>query len=138
MRDNLIIKKRTRKGLTWSCSRSYISCVESNPSLFKSKWLNIHFASILQVNGNRATNKRKRKIRTESEFLAEKRGFTSCFFNTNTTFLDISHDDRKPIQETISNICKLSSFTFRWFLVFLETKIKKHAQWFNFHKLTRV
>lgn len=38
----------------WSCSKSYISCVDKKPSLFKSKWPNIHLASFLQAAGNRA------------------------------------------------------------------------------------
>lgn len=35
----------------WSCSKSNSSEVDKRPSLFMSKWPNIHFASILQAAG---------------------------------------------------------------------------------------
>lgn len=35
----------------WSCSKSYSSCDDNEPSLFRSKWLNIHLASALQAAG---------------------------------------------------------------------------------------
>lgn len=47
----------------WSCSKSYISWVDKKPSLFKSKWPNIHLASFLQAAGKRAEGKRKMHIK---------------------------------------------------------------------------
>lgn len=52
----------------WSCSKSYISCVDKKPSLFKSKWPYIHLASFLQAAGKRAEKWQKENVQFISYF----------------------------------------------------------------------
>lgn len=102
----------------WSCSKSYSSWVDSEPSLFRSIWPNIHLASVLHAGGNRAAavlefRNLNLEILNYGLKLCVKRTFR--FLSMLTFCFAVDHYDREPVEKAISNGRQLLWFAFNLF-----------------------